>query len=197
MKVSSFRKMNLWCFFSVYLSADDIARKVLSTDIIKEAVHMLHEEVTSCTFGLEENHCNAVDLQDRHMHKWEDAETFLAALFNLNRISIDVDDSNKKEIDPDDMILDYDFASDNTDDKAADTPCSTIIKSIPTYSIYQMMVYAITDGKIKTGQSVYSRCHSRSTITSLNKICVSTSFDIVRRDWDLLASYAIRKSQKQ
>ena len=188
--------MNLWYFFSVYLSADDIARKVLSTDVIKEAAHILHKEVTSCTFGLEEKHCNAVDLQDRHMDKWEDAETFLAALFKLNRISIDVDDSNKKEIDPDDMILDYDFASDDTDDKAVDTPCRTIIKSIPTYSIYQMMVYAITDGKTKTGQSVYSRCHSRSTITSLNRICVSTSFDIVRRDRALLASYAIRKSQQ-
>ena len=47
------------------------------------------------------------------------------------------------------------------------------------------MVYTVTDGKIKTplhvmtGQSVYfGRC-SCSTITSLNKISVSTSYDDV------------------
>ena len=46
-----------------------------------------------------------------------------------------------------------------------------------------------------TDQSVYSRCHSCSTITSLNKINVSTSYEDVRRGRVLLASYAIKKSQ--
>ena len=50
-----------------------------------------------------------------------------------------------------------------------------------------MMVYTVTNGKIKTplhvmtGQSVYSRCRSSRTITSLDKIGVSTSYDNVRR----------------
>ena len=64
-----------------------------------------------------------------------------------------------------------------------------------------MMVYTVTDGKLKTpmhvmtDQSVYSRCCSRSTITSLNKESVSTSYSDVRRGQTLLASYAIKKSQ--
>ena len=63
------------------------------------------------------------------------------------------------------------------------------------------MVYTVTNGKIKTplhvmtGQSVYSKCCNRSTITSLNKIGVSTSYDDVQRARALLASYAIEKSQ--
>ena len=80
--------------------------------------------------------------------------------------------------------------------------CRTITKSIRAYSIYQLMVYnTVTDGKIKTplhvltGQSVYSRYRSRSTITSLNKIGVSTIYDNVRRVRALLASYAIKKSR--
>ena len=61
-----------------------------------------------------------------------------------------------------------------------------------------MIVYTLTDGKIKTpfyvmtGQSVYCRCCSQ---TSLNKIGISISYDDVRRGLALLASYAIKKSQ--
>ena len=47
---------------------------------------------------------------------------------------------------------------------------------------------------VMTGQSVYSRCRSRSTNTTLNKIGVFTSYDNVRRGRALLASYAIKKS---
>ena len=100
------------------------------------------------------------------------------------------------------MILDFDDDSDDTDDEATETPsCRTITKSIRTYSTYQMIVYTVTDEKIKTplhvmaGQSVYSRCLSHSTIASLNKIGVSTSYDDMRRGRDLLALYAIKKSQ--
>ena len=98
------------------------------------------------------------------------------------------------------MILDPDDDSDNIDDEATETPlCRTITKRIPAYSIDQMMVYTVTDGKTKTplhvmtGQSVYSGRCSCSTITSLNKISVSTSYDDVRRGRALLASYVIKK----
>ena len=155
-------------------------------------------------FWSRKKHCDVFDLQ----YAWtngkikENAEAFLAALFNLNTIAIGVDDSNEKEIYLDDMILDFDDDSDDTDDEVTETPsCRTITKSIRTYSTYQMIVYTVTDEKIKTplhvmaGQSVYSRCLSHSTIASLNKIGVSTSYDDVRRGRDLLALYAIKKSQ--
>ena len=128
-------------------------------------------------------------------------ETFLAALFNLNRTAIDSDNSNKKEIYLDDMILDSDDDTDNIDDEATETHSSrTTTKSISTYPIYQMMMYTVTDGKTKTplhvmtGQSVYSRCRSRSTITSLDKINLSISYDDVQRSRALLVSYAMKKS---
>ena len=79
--------------------------------------------------------------------------------------------------------------------------CRTIIKRIFAYSIYQMMIDAATDSKNKTllhvmmGQSFYSQCHSHSTIISLNKIGVSTSYDDVWRGRALLASYTITKTQ--
>ena len=98
------------------------------------------------------------------------------------------------------MILDFDADSDNTDDETTETPsCRTITKIIRIHSIYQMMIYTVTDGKIKfilhvmKCQSVYSRCCSHSTITSLNKIGVFTSYDDVRRGRALLASYAIKE----
>ena len=87
------------------------------------------------------------------------------------------------------MILDSVDDSDDTDDEATESPSRrTITKSIRAYSIYQMMVYTVTHGKMKTplhvmtGQSVCSICRSRCAITSLNKIGVSTSYDDVRRD---------------
>ena len=52
---------------------------------------------------------------------------------------------------------------------------------------YSIMVCTATDGKIKTqlhvmtGKSVYFRCCSRSTITSMSKIGVPVSYDDVRR----------------
>ena len=185
---SSTRKNEYLMLFSASLSADDVAQKVRSMDVIKDAAHILHKKIKSCTFGLERKHCEAFGLQDAWANGKikENAETFLAALFNLNRIAINVDESNKKEIYLDDMILDPDDDSDNIDDETTETPlCRTITKRIPAYSIYQMMVYTVTDGKIKTplhvmtGQSVYfGRC-SCSTITSLNKISVSISYDDV------------------
>ena len=106
--------------FLANLSADDIARKVQSIDAIKDGAHILCKKIKSCTFGLEKKHCDAFDLQDAwaNVKIKENAETFFAALFSLNRIAIDVDDSNKKEIYLDDMILDSDDVSDNTDDEA-------------------------------------------------------------------------------
>ena len=86
------------------------------------------------------------------------------------------------------MILDSVDDSDDTDDEATESPSRRTITSIRAYSIYQMMVYTVTDGKMKTsllvmtGQSVCSICRSRCAITSLNKIGVSTSYDDVRRD---------------
>ena len=99
------------------------------------------------------------------------------------------------------MVLDSDDNFDNTDDEETETPsCRAITKSICIYSIYQMMVYTVNDGKIKTplhavtDQSVYYRCRSCRTITSLNKIAFSTSYDNLRRGRAFLASYAIKKS---
>ena len=149
-------------------------------------------------------HFDVFDLQDEWTNEKikENVETFLAALFYLNRLAVDVGNLNKKEIYLDEMILDPDDDFDDTDDKAPETPlCRIITKSICAYSIYQKMVYTVTDGKIKTplhvmtGQSVYSRCHSHSTIISLNKIGVSTSYHDVQRDRALLALFAIKKSQ--
>lgn len=57
---------------------------------------------------------------------------------------------NKKENYKDDMILDFDDDSDNTDDKETKTlSFRTIAKSICTYSIYQIIVNTVTDGKTK------------------------------------------------
>ena len=164
---------------------------------------MLREEIKSCTFGLEKKHCDAFDLQDAWTNgKIKENAKLLAALFNLNRIAMNVDGSNKKQIYLNDMIFDSDDDSDDADDEATETPsCRTITKSIRAYYIYQMMVYTITDGKIKTplhvitGQSVYSGCRSRSTITSFDKIGVFTSYDNMRRVRALLTSYAIKKNQ--
>ena len=128
-------------FFSADLSADDIAQKIWPTDVIKDAAHTLRKEIKSYTFGLEKKHCDAFDLQT----KWN-AETFLAALFDLNRIPINVDDLNKKEVYLDGMIHDSDDDSDDTDDEATETPsCRTITKSICAYPIYKIMVYTVTD----------------------------------------------------
>ena len=44
-----------------------------------------------------------------------------------------------------------------------------------------------------TGQTVYTRCRSRTVITCLNKIGVSISYNEVRRARALLASYTIQK----
>ena len=125
----------------------------------------------------------------------ENAETFLATLLNLNRITVDNEDSNNKEIDLENLMLDSDDESDG--DSIEAPSCKTITKNIRAYSIYQMILYTVNEGKTKTplhvmtGHSIYTRCRSRSTITTLNKIGVSISYDEVRRGQALLASYAI------
>ena len=121
---SSTRKKESLKSFSVDLWADDIAWKEQSIDFIKDAVHILCKEIKSCTFGLEKRYCDAFDLQDAWTNGKikENPETFLAALCNLNRIAIDVDNSNEKEIYLDDMVLDSDDDSDNNDEEATDSP---------------------------------------------------------------------------
>ena len=71
-------------FFSANLSADDIARRVQSIDVIKDVAHILRKEIKCCIFGLQEKHCDAFELQDAWTNgKFkENAETSLAALFN-------------------------------------------------------------------------------------------------------------------
>ena len=126
-------------FCSANLSANDIARKVQSIEVIKDAAHILQKEIKACTFGLEKKHCDAFDLQDAWTNGKvkKNADTFLAALFNLNKTAIDIDDLNKQEIYLGDMILDCDDDSDDTDAEATETPsCRTITKSIRAYSIY-------------------------------------------------------------
>ena len=87
-------------FFSAALSAEDIAMKVRSIDVIKDAARILLEEVKSTTFGLENKHCDAFDLRDAWTNGKikENAETFLATLLNLNRIAIDNEHLNKTKL---------------------------------------------------------------------------------------------------
>ena len=84
--------------FSAYLSANDIARKVRSICVIKGAAHILRKKIKFCTFSFEKKHCDLFELQDAWTNGKikENVETFLAALFNLNKIAINGDDSNKK-----------------------------------------------------------------------------------------------------
>ena len=93
----STRKNEPLMFFSAALSAEDIAKKVRSIDVIKDAARILQEEMKSATFGLENKHCDAFDLGDAWTNGTikENAETFLATLLNLNRIAIDSEDSTK------------------------------------------------------------------------------------------------------
>ena len=90
--------------------------------VTKDAAHVLRKEIKPCTCGLDRKHFYAFDLQDVWINSKvkESSETFLAALFSLNRIAINVDNSNKKEIELDDMIPDSDDEFDDTDDEATD-----------------------------------------------------------------------------
>ena len=94
----STRKNESLMFFSAALSAEDIAKKVQSIDVIKDAARILREEMKSTTFGLENKHCDAFDLKDAWANGKikENSETFLATLLNLNRIAIDSEGLNKK-----------------------------------------------------------------------------------------------------
>ena len=78
--------------------------------------------------------------------------------------------------------------------------CGFVVNQIIRYQL-SFIPYTVTDGKVKTplyvmaGQYVYSRCCSRSTIKSLNKIGISTNYDCVERGRALIALYAVKKSQ--
>ena len=66
-----------------------------------------------------------------------------------------------------------------------------------------MILYTVNEGRtttpmhVMTGHPIHTRCRSRSTITTLDKIGVSISYDEVRRGRALLASYAIKKKSGQ
>ena len=137
-------------FLSANLSADDIAQKVQSIDVIKDTAHLLCKKLKVLYFWSRKKVLYAFDLQDTWTNGKikENSETLLASLFN--RTAINVDDLNKKENYKDDMILDFDDDSDNTDDKETKTlSFRTVTKIICTYSIYQMMVNTVTYGKTK------------------------------------------------
>ena len=60
----STRKNESLMFFSATLLAEDIARKVRSIDVVKDAACILREEMKSTNFGLEDKYCDAFDLKD-------------------------------------------------------------------------------------------------------------------------------------
>ena len=101
-----------------------ILQKVWLIGVTKDAAHVLRKEIKPCTCGLDIKHFYAFDLQDVWINSKikESSEIFLAALFSLNRIAINIDNSNKKEIELDDMIPDSDDEFDDTDDGATDNP---------------------------------------------------------------------------
>ena len=84
-------------FVSATLYAGDIAAKVRSIDIIREAAIISRDELKSTSFGLENKYCEAYDLKDSWCKgKIEDnTEDFLVILLNLKRIAIDDDDDSK------------------------------------------------------------------------------------------------------
>ena len=59
---------------------------------------MSRKKIKSCTFSFEKKCYDSFDLQDAWTNGKikENAETFLAALFNLNKIAINGNDLNKK-----------------------------------------------------------------------------------------------------
>ena len=85
-------------FFSADLSANDIARKVRSICIIKDAAHILRKKIKFVLLVSKKKYCDSFDLQDAWANRKikDNAKTFLAALFNLNEIAINGDDSNKE-----------------------------------------------------------------------------------------------------
>ena len=74
---SSTRKNKSFMFFSADLSADDIAGKVRSIGVIKDAAHILRKEIKSFTFGLKKSiviyliyktHGSMERLKEMHKH---------------------------------------------------------------------------------------------------------------------------------
>ena len=124
------------CYLFQPLSAGDIAAKVRSIDIIREAVLMLRDElIMSTSFGLENKYCDAYDLKDswRKGKIKDDTEDFLAILLNLKRIVIDDDgNSNSKGADIENLILDSD---DDSEDESYENESCKVTKTIHAYSL--------------------------------------------------------------
>ena len=122
-----------------------------SIDIIREAALILRDELKSTSFGLENKYSDAYDLRD-FWCKWkikDNTEDFLAILLNLKRIAIDDDDnSNSKGADIENLIVDSD---DDSEDKSYENEsCKKVTKNVHAYSLFQMMVHTLNNGKVKT-----------------------------------------------
>ena len=175
--------------------AGDIAAKVRSIDIIRGAHLILRDELKSTSFGLENKYCDAYDLKDF----WckgkikDNTEDFLAILLNLKRIAIDDDDnSNSKGADIENLILDSD--DDSEDESYGNESCKKVTKNIHAYSLSQMMVYTLNNGKVKTPLHVM-RGRQFTPVVIVEMLLQAKCYNEVRRVRVLLASYTIQNAR--
>ena len=199
----SSRKNESLLLFSSSLTPDAMAAKIRSIDIIKDAALILRDELMNTKFDLDDKFCDAQDLRDSWINGIikPNTEYFLATLLKLNRISIS---KHKAGIDTsaiENFMIDSDDECGEEFDGGIDDIGNTVKSNISAYSLFQIMVYNINNGKIKTplhvmtGHAVYAKCRCRGLITSLNKIGSSISYKEVRKYRSLLASYTVKKGK--
>ena len=194
------RKKKSLLLFSSSLTPDDMAAKIRSIGIIKNAALMLRDELMNTKFDLDDKFCDAQDSWINGIIK-PNTEYFLATLLKLNRVSIS---KHKPGIDTsaiENFMIDSDDECGEEFDGGIDDIGNTVKSNISAYSLFQILVYNINNGKIKTslhvmtGHAVYAKCRSRVLITSLNKIGSSISYKEVRKYRSLLASYTVKKGK--
>ena len=163
--------------FSSKISVSDVVNTIRSTDISRTAGLEIRKALMTLEFGLENKFCDAQELE----YAWENTSipdtviTFLAALFNIKRIS---------------------FLRGNHDHSNLDQLSEENVP-IKLMSVIQIMYYMIHHGQkmtplhVMNSHTIYEACKSRDLITSFNRLGLCVSYNSMKRQRRDMAKYAI------
>ena len=163
--------------FSLKISVSDVVNTIRSTDISRTDGLEIRKALMTLEFGLENKFCDAQELENA----WENTSipdtviTFLAALFNIKRIS---------------------FLQGNHDHSNLDQLSEENVP-IKLMSVIQIMYYMIHHGQkmtplhVMNSHAIYEACKSRDLITSFNRLGLCVSYNSMKRQRTDMAKYAI------
>lgn len=191
--------------FSAEITVEDLTKSLRNRDIVRSAGEILREALQKVDFKLTDRFCDGSELREswEQTHMPDQLLTFFSALFGIGRSEmLNIEMLNMDVGDCDDDKTESDDEASLDDNNYEEEQWAVTNQYRQLNCLFQIMYYQLFHGTKKTplttsfGQYQYGKSRSREILTVANRMGVSSSYNSIRRARQLLAAYAVAKSNE-